>query len=135
MIKGQTGRKWTRSVAFCWWKVSSETLQRQECPDLCYPLGSAISRAPGNHINNVFLFFLQWLSNSPSLLEAGGALSHCQFSYRCQQPPCSSCDIIPSPEIIPILPKTNVFFSKSRRNHDVLEHPSAAVWVNLSKVF
>lgn len=50
--------------------LSSEPLQRQECGDLCYPLGSAISRAPGNHVHNVGLFFLQWLSNSSSLFEA-----------------------------------------------------------------
>lgn len=60
----------------------------------------------------VFLFPAM-VEQSPPLFGASGAFSHCHFSYRCQQPSYSSCDIIPSPKITPILSKTNVFSLKA----------------------
>lgn len=117
--------------------LSSAPLQRQECGDLCYPSGSAISRAPGNHVHNVVLFFLQWLSNSSSLFGAEWVLSLARPLPAFLQMPA------PFPFFLwhqsfswnhthPV--QKQHFFFKGRRNHDRLEHPSAAVWVNPPKV-
>lgn len=122
MRKGQTRRKWTRSVAFCWWKV------RFHPP-------SALSRARDN---SVVISVIPWGLPFPELLETTSttwvcfscngwaipphslkqnesfpSLDHCQFSYRCPHPSCSPCDIVPSPKITPILSRDNVFSSKA----------------------
>lgn len=109
--------------------LSSEPLQRQEGGDPCYPLGSAISRAPGNHIHNVVLFFLQWLSNLSS------PFPPLSFPMDAHSPPALLVTSFPFLKSHPSCPKPMVFSSKCRRNHEMLEHPSAAVQVNLPKVF
>lgn len=109
--KGQTGRKWMRSVAFCWWKLGFIHPQLWASPEttvwwsllslgICHSQSSWKPR--GVFVFPVFLLF-----------GAAAAPSHCQFSYRCSQLFCSSCETIPLLEITPILSKPNVFPPKA----------------------
>lgn len=108
--------------------LSSEPLQRQEGGDPCYPLGSAISRALETTSTMWFCFSCNGWAISPH------PFPPLSFPMDAHSPPALLVTSFPEIHTHPAQ-NQHFFSSKSRRNHEMLKHPSAAVQVNLPKVF